>query len=160
MNLHQWAAKWGVSGEAVADLMVAYGHEGTAALVGDNETPANETAVVQAIRVEAAQKGLRLFRNNNGATYDENGRFIRYGLANDSEAVNKRIKSADLVGIRPIIIGPHHVGHKIGQFVSRECKAPGWRFSNTPREQAQQRWAELVLSLGGDAAFATAVGSL
>lgn len=160
MNLHQWAAKWGVSGEAVADLMVAYGHEGTAALVGDNETPANETAVVQAIRVEAAQKGLRLFRNNNGATYDENGRFIRYGLANDSEAVNKRIKSADLVGIRPIIIGPRHVGHKIGQFVSRECKAPGWRFSNTPREQAQQRWAELVLSLGGDAAFATAVGSL
>ena len=70
-------------------------------------------------------------------------------------AMNQHIKSADLVGIMPRRIGPEHVG-QVGCVTSREVKAPGWRYSGTPREQAQLAWAQLVVSLGGDAAFATA----
>jgi hypothetical protein len=52
------------------------------------------------------------------------------------------------------------VGYTIGQFVSREIKIPGWKFQNTEREQAQLKWAELIISLGGDACFTTGVGTL
>lgn len=119
-----------------------------------------EAAIQTLVRLEASRKGLVLWRNNVGVLTDERGVPVRFGLANDSAAVNRNIKSADLIGIRPLLITPEHVGHTIGQFVSREVKAAGWRYTGTPREAAQLRWAELVLGLGGDAAFATGEGSL
>lgn len=112
------------------------------------------------IRLEAPRKGVRLFRNNVGVLQDKTGRPVRYGLANDSAALNKKIKSADLIGWRRVVITPAHVGTVIAQFVSREAKEPGWTFSGTEREQAQAAWAHLVLADGGDAAFATGPGSL
>jgi len=42
-----------------------------------------------------------------------------------------------------------------GQFVSREVKRPGWRYTGTEREVAQLRWIEIVTALGGDAKFTT-----
>lgn len=121
---------------------------------------ASEAAQQALVRLEASRKGLVLWRNNVGVLVDERGVPVRFGLANDSAAVNRSIKSADLVGIRPLLITPAHVGSVVGQFVSREVKAEGWRYTGTERERAQLRWAELVLSLGGDAAFATGEGSL
>lgn len=120
----------------------------------------DEGAVLTAIRLEAGRKRIPLWRNNVGALMDKDARYIRYGLANDSKAVNDRIKSADLIGIRPVVVGPHHVGHTFGQFVSREVKAPGWHYTGTPREQAQLRWVHLVVANGGDACFTTGEGSL
>src|SRR5438034_502134 len=120
----------------------------------------SEAGVLSDIRLEASEKGARLWRNNVGATYTPTGQFIRYGLANDSALLNKTIKSADLIGIRPVIITPQHVGSIIGQFISREIKKPGWRYSHTEREQAQSNWAELIISLGGDACFVTSRGTL
>ena len=120
----------------------------------------SEAGILSDIRLEASELGARLWRNNVGATYTPNGQFIRYGLANDSAATNKTIKSADLIGIRPILITPQHVGLTIGQFVSREVKAPNWRYSGNERELAQLRWAELILSLGGDACFTIGRGTL
>ena len=117
------------------------------------------------VRLEAAQKGVQLWRNNVGAgflsaTNGGTGSFIRFGLCNDSAALNQNIKSADLIGIRPILIGPEHVGRLIGQFVSREVKRADWRYAATEREQAQQRWINLVNAAGGDACFATGFGTL
>lgn len=158
MILHEWAARWGVSHDAVADLRAMFCLEGTAEHHTAPATP--EGSVLALVRQEAAQKGLRVWRNNNGAVHTADGRFVRFGLANDSETVNKRIKSADLIGCRPIVITHAMVGHTIGQFVSREVKAANWHYTGTDREQAQWRWAQLVVGLGGDAKFATGVGTL
>ena len=116
----------------------------------------SESSAQAAVRLAASQSGARLWRNNIGAGKLENGSYIRWGLANDSSAVNARVKSGDLIGIRPVLITPEHVGRTLGVFVSREVKHPGWRFHpNDEREAAQQRWIDLVNSLGGDAAFTT-----
>lgn len=123
-------------------------------------TTKSEAAVQVAVRLEAARKGVALWRNNVGVLLDRRGVPVRYGLANDSSAVNANFKSADLIGIRPVLITPAHLGLTIGQFVSREVKAEGWRYTGDEREVAQLRWAELVLSLGGDAAFCTGEGTL
>nr|WP_297388188.1 hypothetical protein [uncultured Roseateles sp.] len=140
----------------MADLQRQLGMEGTA-----HDVPGeSEAATSVRVRLEASQKGMRLWRNNVGVLQDETGRPVRYGLANDSPAVNKHIKSADLIGIRPVLIQPQHVGLVLGQFVSREMKEGGWQYKGTEREEAQLRWAQLVASLGGDAAFATGVGTL
>lgn len=62
---------------------------------------------------------------------------------------------SDLVGIRPIAIGPEHIGHRIGQFCSWEIKHPTWTYSGTEREVAQSNWIRMVTALGGDAKFLT-----
>jgi hypothetical protein len=124
--------------------------------------PGESEAAVQArVRVEASRKGMRLFRNNVGAFTDpDSGQFVRFGLANDSKQLNAVIKSGDLIGIRPRVVQPGDVGRLIGQLVSREVKRGGWRYTGSPREQAQLNWINLVNSLGGDAAFCTGEGSL
>ena len=123
--------------------------------------PAKTEAGIQAaIRLEAAQKGAILWRNTVGATPTPAGGFLRYGLANDTKQLNARIKSADLIGIRPRLITQPDVGNIIGQFMSREIKKPGWKYSNSPHEQAQLRWCELITSFGGDACFASSIGTI
>ena len=157
MILSLWAKKWGVSSQAIEDLrdtIVAQGVD-----THSKENYGLESRAQSEVRLEAADKGLRLWRNNVGAHKTDTG-FLRYGLANDSTAVNKRIKSADLIGIKPITITPEHVGCVLGQLVSREIKRPGWVYKGTGREEAQLNWALLVLSFGGDAAFATGKGTL
>jgi len=127
---------------------------------GSSGSFSSESGVLSDIRLEASQRGARLWRNNVGATYTPSGQFLRYGLANDSAALNAAIKSADLIGIRPVIITPQDVGRVIGQFISREVKHPGWKYTGTDRERAQLAWAELINSLGGDACFTTGRGTL
>ena len=112
-------------------------------------------ATVQAIvreRFSATTGGL-LWRNNVGACKDERGNFFRYGLANDSAKMNEILKSADLIGIRPVVVTQDMVGKTIGQFVSREVKATDWKYKGTKREKAQLNWIKLVEQLGGDASF-------
>jgi hypothetical protein len=121
---------------------------------------ASEAGVQSRVRLEAAHKGCYLWRNNVGVLPDRYGRPIRYGLANDSKAVNKEVKSGDLIGVRPVLITQVHVGHTIGQFLSREVKPGAWRYSGTDREQAQLAWVELITSLGGDACFANNEGTI
>ncbi len=157
MNLTQWAHRHGVTPQAMSELHQLFG-------ISTDPTrctakAGSEAAVQTVIRLEASRLGIRVWRNNVGACKDETGRVIRYGLCNDSAQMNKAIKSSDLVGIRPVIITQDHVGHTIGQFVAREVKRPGWRYTGTDREVAQLAFGQLVSSMGGDFKFATGEGS-
>ncbi len=116
----------------------------------------SEAAVQQQVRYDAAKAGDILWRNNLGVMVNEAGVPVRYGLANDSKQMNQQVKSADLVGIRRVLITPAMVGTFVGVFMSRECKHGDWRWTGSDREQAQLAWASLVWSFGGDAAIVTA----
>ncbi len=158
-SLHEWAVRWNIPWAAVVDLQNQMGMDGTLAAPPAPDGATEDYAMVQ-VRLEAPQKGCRVWRNNVGALADAEGRFVRYGLANDSKAINEKIKSGDLIGIRPVLIEQRHVGTVIGQFLSREVKKPGWQYSGKEREPAQLKWIHLVTQLGGDAAFCTGAGSL
>lgn len=157
--VYQWAARHGVTLAALNELQALFGMHGGHGLPPEVKGT-SEAAVQAAVRLEAARKGVRLFRNNVGALIDSRGVPVRYGLANDSKQLNEVMKSADLIGWRPLLIGPQHVGTVVGQFVSREVKAVGWRYTGADREPAQLAWAQLVTSGGGDAAFCTGDGTL
>ena len=152
MILSTWAAKWGVSHAAVVELQREMGLVSTDPEATDGSS---EAAVMNRVRLEESARGGRLFRNNVGAGILQDGSFVRWGLANESKQMNERIKSSDLIGIRPVLISPTHVGQTFGLFIAREVKAGNWRFTGTAREVAQRRFLDLITSLGGDAAFAT-----
>lgn len=153
--LAAWAARWNVPPQAFAELRAI-----TAAASHDPEGKRGEAWAQSAVRLEAAQRGYLVWRNNVGALQDAGGRWVRFGLANDSPALNAKIKSSDLIGLRPVTITPQHVGRVIGQFWSREIKAPGWKFTGDAHETAQEAWNTLIVSHGGDAGFTTGPGSL
>jgi hypothetical protein len=157
MTLDEWAYAWGIPTAALTDLRMRMGIADAAPDV--TGAPGSEVRQQSLVRLDAAQRGVWLTRNNVGALLDERGVPIRYGLANESKAQNQAVKSADLIGIRPILIGPQHIGTMIGQFVSREVKHAAWTYKGDKHEIAQLAWANFVLSKGGDAAFATGPGS-
>jgi len=151
VTLHQWAMTHSIPPAALNDLIYLLQAPANVAAVDTGES---EAAVQQAIRLEAPRHGERLFRNNNGACVDENGNFIRYGIANDSKAMNEKIKSSDLIGIKPVVITPDLLGETLGVFKAVECKPAGWVYKATKREQAQLAFGQLVISLGGRFTFA------
>lgn len=158
--LETWAAKWNVSGAALADLATMYAADAESQSVATQGKA--ESYVQSAVRLEAPHKGVLLMRNNVGALRDDRGVPVRYGLMNDSAALNKRIKSSDLIGIRRVLIGPQDVGKVLGQFVARECKHGDWvlRGAGDAHERAQIEFLNLVNAWGGDAKFATGPGSM
>lgn len=160
MNLAQWAQRWNIPAGALIELRQAWGMDGTYSASPGRNVTGPEAVVQNAVRLEAAEKGVMLWRNNVGALRDDTGRVVRYGLANDSKNLNDKIKSGDMIGVRPRVITVADVGKTIGQFVSRECKPSDWSYADTPRERAQFRWIELVTQAGGDACFVTGKGSL
>ena len=156
-EITQWALRHGISAQALHELDVMFGTFTHSDGGGDGRS---EAAVQADVRLEAAGVGVHLFRNNVGVLTDKEGRPVRYGLANDSAKLNKVIKSSDLIGWRRVRITDAHVGQTIAQFVSRECKRPGWVPKNDERETAQLKWLQLVCANGGDGKFCTGVGTL
>jgi hypothetical protein len=154
IELRTWALRNRISDQALVELAAVLG--ATAATGGEG----SESRAQSEIRLAAPSLAMRLFRNNVGVLKNEAGTPVRYGLANDSKALNKRLKSGDLIGWRRRIIAPADVGATIAQFVSVECKAPGWTYRGDEHEQAQQRWAALVATEGGFARFATGAAAL
>ena len=114
----------------------------------------SETGNSNRVRTHWAEQGARLWRNNVGSLLDPNGRPVRYGLANDSKALNQQLKSSDLIGWKPTLITPDMVGDVVAVFTSIEMKADGWRFRATDeRAVAQRRWLKMVETDGGLAGF-------
>lgn len=157
MNLNQWAIKHGIPFDAVEDLRREFGITNDSPRLHDGES---EAAIQTRVRLEGAQKGITLWRNNVGVLMNQENVPVRYGLANESKKMNKNIKSSDLIGIRPILIKSIHLNRTIGQFVAREIKRGDWQYSASEEEQAQLKYLELIVSLGGDAAFANDEGTL
>lgn len=154
-TLLEWQRKHGITAEALADLVTMVGLD-----VPRSSKSTPEARVQDEARLLASKMGWRLFRNNVGVLKDERGVPVRYGICNDSPAMNKRIKSSDLIGIRPVVITPDMVGSTIGQFVAREVKKAGWKYKGTEHEQAQLAFGTLVIGLGGDFRFWSGEGEL
>ena len=160
-ELQRWAGEHGISQVALSSLTRILSSFDAAPDVGDPNKLSSEARVQSLVRLEAAQAGYWLTRNNVGAYKAPNSsRWVRYGLANESKQQNSLVKSADLIGFRQRVIISTDVGSTIAQFVSRECKAEGWSFSpNDQHEQAQAAWRDFINSNGGDAAFVSGPGS-
>lgn len=145
--LHSWLADWlppELHSAALADLQQRLAPPASVSIA-----TSSEGAALNAVRLEAGRRGWRLFRNNLGAMQDpRTGRVVRYGLANESKQMNEAVKSGDLIGPVPMIVEQHHVGRQIALFGSVECKAKGAR-TDPERIAAQERWRDLVLSMGG-----------
>lgn len=145
---HEWAQIWGVPPVAIADLfarLTVVGHS-------EEDDGRSEAAIQAEIRLAAAKRGdMVLWRNNSGALPDQAGRLIRFGLGNDSAQANKRMKSADLIGV-----------HKpSGRFVSIEVKKPGWKHSDSSeRDGAQAAWAATISAFGGIALRVTSAQTI
>jgi len=101
--LHSWAVQYRVPAVAIADLLNRFG-VGYETLINQSvPLGASEAAVQQRVRMGAAAQGIIAWRNNSGAMMDENGNMVRFGLCNDTAALNKKFKSSDLVGIKPVL---------------------------------------------------------
>jgi hypothetical protein len=153
MILSEWAKRHRINDEALQELKIIMGRFYSEVYPVSKINQKSEKVIQQYIRLKESQYGNRLWRNNNGATYDQTGRMIRYGLGNDSVSLNKKIKSSDLIGITPKIIQPRDIGSTWGIFTSIEVKKDGWRYIGTEQEKAQYAWIKLIISMGGIAKF-------
>ncbi len=170
MNLDMWAKKHNISEEAMTDFRGQMGMLDTRVKGAPKLEGSEAKAQAQEI-YEASKMGGRLWRNNVGATeavihtkcnkcgntHKSYVQPVRYGLCNESKKVNEVFKSSDLIGINPVLITPQHVGSVIGQFRSREMKRFDWTFKGDAHEIGQLNWLNLILSLGGDAAFSNGI---
>jgi hypothetical protein len=117
-----------------------------------------ESAIASYIRLDAAYLGVDLWRNNSGAFQDETGRWVRYGLCNESAQQSAIIKSSDLIGITPVMITPDMVGQVIGVFTAIETKPTDWRLiPSDDRGLAQKKFHDIVKKAGGFAGFASTI---
>ena len=160
MTLHDWLTRHAISPQAAAELTAVLAAHDHAPLPVDPAALAGEARVQSLVRIEAASAGVLLTRNNVGAFQDPaTGRWIRYGLANESKQQNQLVKSGDLIGFHKREIIDKDVGSTIAQFVSRECKREGWKPGNSARDQAQARFRDFINLNGGDAAIVSGPGS-
>lgn len=157
-TMNDWVKRYGITGECLRDLLSIMDVPSTGI---DSGRVGSEAAVQVDIRVFAATRGCSLWRNNSGSLQDATGRWVRFGLGNDSKRVNEVWKSADLIGINPVVIQPEHVGRMIGQFWAVEVKEPGWKYNdNDAHQKAQKNFLNTVNLLGGLGQFAQSVGDV
>lgn len=156
LELTAWARRHHVGVDALAELSALLG----AGSIPESTGGGSESKVQSEVRLAAAAKGYRFWRNNVGVLKDRNGVPVRYGLANESKALNSRLKSADLIGWRSLQITPQHVGTTVAQFASAEVKHEGWSYRGGDHEEAQARWAALVTASGGLGLFISNAESL
>lgn len=163
MTFEEWRLK---HPQAAADLRQVFVMESSQ---GVGRLGTDEVGVQNTIRLSAAKQGALSWRNNVGATkakevhrcpkcsfrFEVAQQPVRYGLANDSHQMNKRVKSSDLILAIPRMITPQMVGTTIAQFGAIECKHANWVFTGSEHEVAQMNYLQLVAQAGGFATFAT-----
>ena len=161
MTYREWANKYP---EAAKDLIAV---TAPAATVPPSRAARGEGEAQQNARLSIADQGAYSWRNNVGATpaveqhtcpkcrftFRIKKQPVRYGLANESEKINKRVKSSDLILAIPRVIRPIDVGTTIAQFGAVEVKAPGVKVNGKGREGPQNAWISLINRIGGYACF-------
>jgi hypothetical protein len=122
----------------------------------------SEHELSQLIRLEAMKYNCVLMRNNSGVLPDKNGRPVRFGLMNDSKALNDQIKSSDLIGFTKVIITPDMVGKVLAIFTAIEVKKEDWNESKKldKRETAQSNFINWIKNNGGVGGFCNCVNKL
>lgn len=150
-----WLHRWKLPRAALDELeALTYGDIATDQTV---QTGVSEEAIAQRIVLNSAHIGQTLWRNNSGALVAEDGRMVRFGLANTSKKINEKFKSSDYIGITKVEVQPHHVGMTFGVFTAVETKVAGWVKPKNSHEQAQLNFLNKVHSMGGIGLFATSV---
>jgi hypothetical protein len=156
--LHDWAIAHAIPWHALQDLKARLGvlpYVPTEAPTGKSES-----AVSNGVRLAISRRGDCAWRNNVGALVDERGVPVRYGLCNDSKALNRVCKSGDLIGIERVTVTPAMVGTQVGVFSSWEVKEHGWQYRGNAHEVAQLAWINLVIAHGGRARFICDAGQV
>lgn len=156
MTIFEWANRHGVPQSALTELLtVIYPDHPT----GDATPDESEAAVQSSLRLMAAKRGGALWRNNSGAFQDDNGAWVRYGVANTSKKINAVFKSSDLIGPTPKLVTKDMVGSVVAIFTAIEVKTPGWKHprASNKREQAQSNFLQFVNGVGGIGMFAQSV---
>lgn len=122
-----------------------------------------ETNASKRCRLQAARHRCRLFRNNSGMFYNDNGQPVFFGLGNENKkTAGKKVsdirKSSDDIGYTMVKITPEMVGHTLAVFTSIEYKKPGFKirkvYPEKSREAKQLVWNNMVVEAGGIAGFA------
>lgn len=151
--LYQWAVRHSVPRPVLDDLLRVLGLGEPVASKTPVLSGQTEASVLQQRQLVAAKEGRRAWRNNSGVLEDKNGRPVRFGLGNTSAAINRVMKTSDLIGITPVVCG---CGQRYGIFTAEEVKAPGWVFRESDeRAVSQLNFLKIVTSLGGIAKFTT-----
>lgn len=154
-QLSDWANDWCVSDDALSALYQIMGFKPDTPVELDGK---NEAYVQSAVRLAAPMHGYLLGRNNNGALPDERGVPIRFGWLNDTAALNKVMKTGDLLGCQSGWFRDYQTLEpvKVAVFAMAECKKAGWQFNpKNAHEVAQLRAINMVQAAGGIATFTT-----
>ena len=104
----------------------------------------NETNRLRSIMLGISKPGVRIWRNNCGALKDQDGRLIRFGVANPG--------GSDLIGWRSVTVTPDMVGQKIAVFLAIEVKGERGKASD-----AQVNFISRVKDDGGLAGVARSI---
>jgi hypothetical protein len=149
--LFAWARRWSVPYDALADLRHMLGIDLPA--LPQAQAGLSEAAVQSRIRLTAPKRNRVLWRNNRGALLNEAGVPIRFGLANETPAMGKSLRSSDLIGWERVLITGGMVGTYVAVFVADEVKEGCWTYTGNEHERAQLAFLNLVLRDGGYARF-------
>ncbi len=121
------------------------------------ETP--ETTAKRLVLLRAGQYRARLFKNNTGVAYTQDGRPVFFGLGNEGKKDDESIRTPDDVGFTIITVTPDMVGKEIAVFTAIDSKKAGFRvksdYTKGTREYGQNKFFELVKKHGGIAGFAS-----
>lgn len=96
-----------------------------------------ETNIMNQVMLDESKKGVMLWRNNTGKfrAMDNPQRIVTVG----------QVGSADIIGVKPILITADMVGQTIGQAVAIEVKTTTGRQS-----EAQKLWQIAFEKHGGE----------
>lgn len=127
-----------------------------------------ETATMHRLMLGASRSGWRLLRNNVGLAYMGAAVIVRETTmlpAREGDVLvcqARRVRfgvggagGPDLIGVKPLVIGPEHVGMTLGQFVAVEVKTGKGRTS-----VEQQQFLQAVRNMGGIGVVARTLADL